>query len=40
MKAAVLLGLVGSTLAAWSPDRYIISFWVDPLVDPSEFQAE
>eukprot|EP00040_Diaphanoeca_grandis_P012985 m.65688 g.65688 ORF g.65688 m.65688 type:complete len:437 (+) comp23591_c0_seq1:48-1358(+) len=29
-----------STVAQWKQDRYAISFWVDPVVPPSQFDAE
>ena len=36
VSASVLAGVTG----AWTPDRFIISFWVDPIVPPDQFPAQ
>ncbi|EDQ90438.1 uncharacterized protein MONBRDRAFT_7048 [Monosiga brevicollis MX1] len=35
-----LLGLATLTSAQWRPPRLLLSFWVDPIVDPSQFVDE
>ena len=39
MKAILLACVALSGRAAWTQDRFVISFWVDPIVAPSDFDA-